>query len=328
MSARFTEKTILLRALAILFSLFFLGTEMACRKQESTESTGLGQTSQGKLSVKDQEKLAERLYSQMSKTDKWEIDTFLKLHTQVIEQCPDTESAQESLWRLSNLYMTGTSSEPDYPKIAELMEKLISRYPNSQLRPLAWNRLRVAYEGTKNYAKVLPLYEDKISATPGFLDDPQNAADLLAYGKALAQTEHAEKAKEIYRKIIGWKDKIDSWMIDNAVEEMEYLSGGRKNVISPEDVVRVVMDLPEMKNLNEEYQKKGWKLIHEINKSPKLEDGRWVPPYYIIGFGRDEGGSFKQEISFQVDCFKKAIQWINTGWEDMSLEEWRGKKKK
>lgn len=52
------------------------------------------------LPLAEQEKIAKTLYAQMAQTDKYELDTFIRLHRQVIETCPDTDFAQQSCWRL------------------------------------------------------------------------------------------------------------------------------------------------------------------------------------------------------------------------------------
>ena len=171
-----------------------------------------------RLSPEEQEKLAKELYGVMAKTDKWETDIFIKLHNQVIEQCPDTKWAQESLWRLSNLYLLA-NDPPQYQKISELMEKLISRYPDSPIIPDAKNRLLRSYEETGNYRKAVSLYEDLFEKNPEIIESDQYAAFLLGYAEALAESGNKEKAKEIYQKVIDLKD-AEGWLKDIAKDAL------------------------------------------------------------------------------------------------------------
>lgn len=168
--------------------------------------------------LEGQEKLARELYETMSKTDKWEIDTFIKLHGRVIEQCPDTRRAQESLWRLSNLYLTA-KDPPDYQKIIELLEKLLIRYPDSPLVPDAKNRLLMSYEQTGNFRKALTLYDDLFEKNPDISKSDQYPAILLGYAEALAGSSNRVKAKETFRKVIDLKDAED-WLKDIARDRL------------------------------------------------------------------------------------------------------------
>jgi hypothetical protein len=80
-----------------------------------------------KLSSKEQEELARQLYETMVKTDKWDTESFIKLHGRVIEECPDTQKAQESLWRLSNLYLLADEKKKKIGE--EKAQKLIWSLP-------------------------------------------------------------------------------------------------------------------------------------------------------------------------------------------------------
>jgi tetratricopeptide (TPR) repeat protein len=77
---------------------------------------------------------------------------------------PRHEEKQESLWRLSNLYLTGTGRDPDYPEIIRLLERLVERYPESPLVYGARQRLLVAYENTGDMKKARALYEEQLAS--------------------------------------------------------------------------------------------------------------------------------------------------------------------
>jgi tetratricopeptide (TPR) repeat protein len=171
------------------------------------------------LSLQEQERLAEELYAKMAKTDQWDLDTFIKLHRQVIQQCPDTKRAQESIWRLSNLYLIAVDP-PDNQKTIELMELLIKSYPNSPLIPNARKRLLVSYKETGNFSKVVELYDEAFSHSPEALGDPDMTASILEYADALARTGNTEKARMLYQKVISFGDKIEDWLLDIAKDKI------------------------------------------------------------------------------------------------------------
>jgi hypothetical protein len=56
------------------------------------------------LSLEEQEQLARQIYTIMSKTDESETDTFIKLHRQVIDRCPDTERAIDLMEVVQSLF--------------------------------------------------------------------------------------------------------------------------------------------------------------------------------------------------------------------------------
>jgi tetratricopeptide (TPR) repeat protein len=195
-------------------------------KSSSDSKSGSSPTEkkETRLSLEEQDKLAKELYGKIAGTDERDTETFIKLHRQVIEQCPDTRWAQESLWRLSNIYLL-TKDSPDYPKIIELMEQLISKYPGSLFCPDAKNRLMIAYEQTGNYRKAVALYEDMFERDPGLVGRGEYAAVLLGYAKALSESGNKEKARAIYQKVIDLKDAED-WAKDIA---RDALSGTGKS---------------------------------------------------------------------------------------------------
>jgi tetratricopeptide (TPR) repeat protein len=176
-----------------------------------------------KLSREEQEELARELYGIMAKTDRWDTDAFVRLHRQVIEECPDTKRAQESLWRLSNLYLTGTGSDPDYPEIIRLLERLVERYPDS---PLVWDakqRLLVAYENTGDMKKARALYEERIASDKSLPESGDYASILLGYARSLAATGETARAREVYRKILALEPPAEAWFLDIVKDDLSAL---------------------------------------------------------------------------------------------------------
>ena len=53
------------------------------------------------------------------------------LYLRLMDECPDTEMAEESYWALSNLYLDDFD-EPKEDKAREILELFIERYPSSR----------------------------------------------------------------------------------------------------------------------------------------------------------------------------------------------------
>jgi hypothetical protein len=54
-----------------------------------------------------------------------------KLFLRLIEECPETDAAEEAYWALSNLYLDDFD-EPQEDKAREILESFLKRYPASQ----------------------------------------------------------------------------------------------------------------------------------------------------------------------------------------------------
>jgi len=206
------------RIAAILFSLFL----SLCALSYADGPPGPAPAQGTKLTLPEQEELAKELFTIMVKTDTYDLNTFIALYGRVIKECPDTAKAQISLWRLSNLYLF-SGDKPDYPKIVELMEHLIQRYPDSPYIPNAKQRLLNAYEETGNMKKALLLYEEIFVQHPETLDDPKLAAFMLGYAKALAATGNSQKAVSVYNKVISFGDRAQDFIVDIAKDEVQKL---------------------------------------------------------------------------------------------------------
>ena len=53
------------------------------------------------------------------------------LYLRMMDECPDTETAEESYWALSNLYLDDFD-EPREDKAREVLELFLERYPSSR----------------------------------------------------------------------------------------------------------------------------------------------------------------------------------------------------
>ena len=153
-----------------------------------------------KLSLEEQKELAKKLYKQMMELDNNALDDFINYHKQVIEKCPKTDQAQESCWRLSNLYLQGYSPS-DFESCKIVLEHLLKQYPDTPLMPDAKNRLIICYQKTDDNEGVCRLYEELFQKDP----DPDNLTFMiraLEYANALAGAGKTEDARAWYTKVL------------------------------------------------------------------------------------------------------------------------------
>ncbi|MBU1106010.1 MAG: hypothetical protein KKB51_05020 [Candidatus Riflebacteria bacterium] len=153
------------------------------------------------LGKEEQTELAVKLYKEMLELEKWELDSFIALHKQVIERCPLTDQAQESCWRLSNLYMLG-QDPPDFDNVISVLEHLLKQYPETDLLPDAKNRLMIAYQKTDRMNELAGLYEELFRRDPAPEDDKTFMVRALEYGNALSAIGRASEATAWYQKVL------------------------------------------------------------------------------------------------------------------------------
>lgn len=157
------------------------------------------------LSLPEQKELAKKLYQQMMGLEKWELDYFKELHQEVITKCPDTAQAEESCWRLSNLYLLG-EDPPNYQATIDVLEHLLKQYPETPLFPDAKNRLMISYQKTNQPEKVVELYQELFTLDPDPVDDKVFMVRALEFADALRSTGRESDAQAWYMKIIEKDD--------------------------------------------------------------------------------------------------------------------------
>ena len=160
------------------------------------------------LSKEEQQALALKLYTEMTGLEKWELDQFKELHKQVIEKCPQTDQAQESCWRLSNLYLLG-EDPPDYANVIAVLEHLLKKYPETSLLPDAKNRLMIACQKSGQNDKLVALYEELFTRDPEPADDQVFMVRALEFADALTAVGRTTDAQAWYQKIIEKDDGRD-----------------------------------------------------------------------------------------------------------------------
>lgn len=175
------------------------------------------------LPEEQQKELAVKLYQEMMELEKWELDSFKELHRKVIEKCPLTAHAEESCWRLSNLYMLG-EDPPDFQSVIEVLEHLLKQYPDTPLLPDAKNRLLIACQQTNQMEKVVAIYEELFTRDPEPADDKTFMVRSLEFADALAAVGRAAEAQAWYEKVILRDDGKDSL---EARVARERLAGGK-----------------------------------------------------------------------------------------------------
>ena len=174
-----------------------------------------------KLSLEEQQELAKKLYKQMVELDENALTDFINLHKQVIEKCPKTDQAQESCWRLSNLYFMGYQP-PDFEGCKACLEHLLKQYPDTPLLPDAKNRLIICYQKTDDSNGVCRLYEELFQKDP----EPEDKTFMiraLEYANALSDAGRADEARAWYTKVLEKDNGKNSLQARAARRKLEQL---------------------------------------------------------------------------------------------------------
>ena len=174
---------------------------------------------QEKLSPEEQEKLAAELFQKMVDTPEDQYDTFIQLYQQVMDQCPDTEKAEISYWRLSNLYLNAFDP-PRFEEMITLLETFLVRYPNSDGVDQVSQRLVNAYERTEKWCEAAAMYAKVVpSPLPDDADDQLLAVTSL-YANDLKKCGKNEEALPWFREIVRVAGTRDTLEVRAAKEEL------------------------------------------------------------------------------------------------------------
>lgn len=178
-------------------------------------SAGLDPEPVGDLDA--QKKLAAQLYGEMVDLDIQELDKFSDLHRQVIKKCPQTKRAEESCWRLSNLYLIGRDV-PENEKAAELLEHLLKTFPDSEFGASAKTRLIPIYQDLKNYRRVAELYGEMFK-NKDQLPDGKFCACALEYGEALLAIGQKDDARVLFEEVVQRGGKANNEIAVQVAED-------------------------------------------------------------------------------------------------------------
>lgn len=170
-----------------------------------------------KLPLEKQKEIARKLYLEMIDADYWDTTTFENLHREVIERCPDTQQAQISCWRISNLFMTGMD-KPDFNSAIEVLEHFVKSYPDSDMMPQVSNRLLYLYRKTNDQEKVVQ-HLSLLLSDPDLPVDEYASYGLL-YGKALENLGKLDEAKVFYQSIVEKSGENNSYSVSVAKQRL------------------------------------------------------------------------------------------------------------
>ena len=111
----------------------------------------------------EKEELAKRIFFEIRQTE--EPGEKAKLYRKAADECAGTELAQEALWRLSQLYLSGFD-EPDVKEAIGCLERFIKMYPDSEWRSHAEFSLLGLYEYEKLWGRAAALCEKLMTEDP------------------------------------------------------------------------------------------------------------------------------------------------------------------
>jgi len=169
------------------------------------------------LTHEQQQLRAEELFEQIRQTDNYDYEQIERLYLQLLRECPDSDKAEESYFRLSNLYRMGMDP-PEYGKLRVLLEEYLERFPDSDMAPEMRERLLRTYESSGQWQQVVEIYDQLIPALPE--DHQYYLVKLLDYANALEGNGNREKAFTYYQQVAsiaggekaGNYDMSDFWL--------------------------------------------------------------------------------------------------------------------
>jgi tetratricopeptide (TPR) repeat protein len=149
----------------------------------------------------DHEGLARAILKEIMALDDADLSGVETRYLRIIDEYPDTEQAQESYWRLSNLYLQAYDP-PHRAEVIALLERYPATYPGSDYLEqrfatfatpgigLVQKRLLGLYEDAQQWQQALPIYRQLLPDSKGVADErlpyvPGYAAALEAVGRKL-----------------------------------------------------------------------------------------------------------------------------------------------
>ncbi|MCL1940866.1 MAG: tetratricopeptide repeat protein [Synergistaceae bacterium] len=111
----------------------------------------------------EKEELAKRIFFEIRHVE--DPAEKAKLYRKAADECAGTELAQEALWRLSQLYLSGFD-EPDVNQAIACLERFVKTYPDSEWRSHAEFSLLGLYENEKLWGKAVALCEKLMEENP------------------------------------------------------------------------------------------------------------------------------------------------------------------
>ena len=146
-----------------------------------------------------QEFLAMEYRLALARLPSGETEAREALYLRLIDECPETEAAEEALWALTNLYLDDFD-EPQPDKARQVLERFLERHPSSPWLPHVESRLLWLYEGTENHARVLELFENVLKHDMPIVSRLPLALRCAQRYEAAGQPD---KAKAWYARILN-----------------------------------------------------------------------------------------------------------------------------
>lgn len=145
----------------------------------------------------DQETAALEYRLRLTRVDAENAAERERLYQTLIENCPQTEAAEEAFWSLAGLYLDDFE-EPREEEAQKTLERFLEQYPASRWVEHAENRLLWLYEGTKDRERALGLFEKILKRDmPGAVRLSMALRCAEAY-----EGLDAEKARSWYGRIV------------------------------------------------------------------------------------------------------------------------------
>ena len=120
------------------------------------------------------------------------------LYLQLIDEFPDVPVAQESYWKLIEIYVN-EYSPPEYQKAEDLYNRFLNNYPQSGLKSIIEKTLALKYYINKEWGRLLDLSAPEYKE---YIEDGKPPLPLLIFMYAeanfwLGNYDEAEKSFEI-----------------------------------------------------------------------------------------------------------------------------------
>jgi hypothetical protein len=182
----------------------------------------------------DPQSQAAALFEQIRQRDDHDLAGIEALYRQVLESYPQTEQAQESYWRLSNLYLQAYDPPRRADAIA-LLEQYRQRYPDSTLLDqrfalfskgflsLVEERLLQLYEEAESWDKAEAIYVTFLPDAAALTDEKRPFVPARA--KVLERLGRPAEAAGWYRLYVERSPDPNDFLVGIARAEMERLDG-------------------------------------------------------------------------------------------------------
>ena len=178
--------------------------------------------------------LARAILNEIIDLDDQDLSGIETRYLRIIDEYPDTEQAEESYWRLSNLYLQAYDP-PHRAEAVALLERYLATYPDSDYLEqrfatfaspgisLVRKRLLGLYDDAKEWQKALPIYRQ-------LLADPKEVGDerlpfVPGYAAALEGSGRNAEALTWYQLYVDRAADPEDLVVRIARAGVERLTG-------------------------------------------------------------------------------------------------------